>query len=147
MSKMLFKLCMFLKWPPEAMKEAGGDFTIGVLGDDDFRKALTSVVEGKKVRKRTVRVEEVDELDEAKGLLIIFVKHEDEDHRKTIVEHFEGKPVLLVSRQDGFAKAGGCLEFTIVNKKIRFRINLGSAKASKIKINANLLKLALEVIR
>ena len=44
-----------------------------------------------------------------------------------------------------FVESGGMINFTLVEDKVRFEINLGSAKKVNLKINPKLLKLAVSV--
>ena len=63
-----------------------------------------------------------------------------------VTPKLQGKPVLTVSEEKGFAKAGGIIEFSVQGGNVRFSINNHLAKEHGLKINPQLLEAALEVI-
>ena len=49
---------------------------------------------------------------------------------------------MTVSDIDGFAEAGGLMQFVIEENRVRFLVNLDVAKQSKLRVSAKLLALA-----
>jgi hypothetical protein len=51
-------------------------------------------------------------------------------------------PVLTISDVGEFARTGGIAEFFVEGGKMRFRVNLGSVKLSRLQLSSRLLSLA-----
>ena len=51
-------------------------------------------------------------------------------------------PLLLVGEEPGFAEQGGTINFFLDENKIRFEINIETAKQDQLKISSKLLSLA-----
>jgi hypothetical protein len=64
---------------------------------------------------------------------------------KSLPDQLTGLPVLLISDREGFVNKGGMIGLKIVEKKIRFEINLETASKNNITISSLLLKLAVNV--
>ena len=52
------------------------------------------------------------------------------------------KPVLTVSDADDFTKQGGIIQLRLVDRKIRFEINVDAAERAGLNISSKLLSLA-----
>ena len=69
-------------------------------------------------------------------------------HQKKIQEllsRLQDKNILTIGESEGFLKLNGIFNFFTENEKLRFEINLEAARLSRIKIKAQLLKLAQNV--
>jgi hypothetical protein len=53
-----------------------------------------------------------------------------------------GSPVLTISDVDEFARSGGIAQFFVERGKMRFRVNLESAKRAQLQLSSRLLSLA-----
>ena len=73
---------------------------------------------------------------------VLFISASEEQHLSQILDQVEGSPVLTVGDMEGFAKAGGAINFTKMGKRIRFDINPTAAKACGITLSSKLLSLA-----
>ena len=61
------------------------------------------------------------------------------------IKGLTGPPKLTVGEDDPFIDAGGMIAFVVAGAKIKFKVNLGPAKAKNLTISAKLLKLAIDV--
>jgi hypothetical protein len=59
----------------------------------------------------------------------------------------QGKPVLTVSDSEGFAESGGMIGFVVADNKIKIEVNPKAASAAGLRVDAQLLEIALKVIR
>ena len=74
---------------------------------------------------------------------VVFVADADFASVKTA---FHGKPILTVSDTDGFAEAGGMIGFVVSDNKIKIEVNPKAAAAAGLRVDAQLLEIALKVI-
>jgi hypothetical protein len=121
----------FVKWP-----QAGGQITVGVLGEDPFRGALDKLLKVRHSKK----------LEDLKGCQIIFISNSERGNIPAILAALAGTNAMTVSDAEGFARQGGVLGFIMQGGKLRFEINMGAARRAGIKIDSGLLKLAPNVI-
>jgi hypothetical protein len=64
---------------------------------------------------------------------------------REILQRLRTRTVLTVSEADEFLDAGGVVNFVLKGKSIRFEINVQAAQATGLKMEANLLKVAVSV--
>ncbi|MCG8587667.1 MAG: YfiR family protein [Proteobacteria bacterium] len=141
----LFNFARFIEWPRDAFLSADAPFTIGVLRDDEFHAVIEEVVDGKKVRGRSVAVTHVGQPEEARGAHILFVPASQRAATPGVIEALEGSYVLTVADDENFSRRGGMVSFRRYDKKLRFDINETEARRSGLKISARLLALASQV--
>lgn len=138
----LFNFARFVEWPASAFDVADGGVRVCIAGDPAFARIVSKVVSGKKVGDRSVRVEETDGVGEAERCHILYVGDDVAEPAGAIAARVEGRGVFTVGDRPDFARDGGVANFIRTDKKIRFEINAGAAKASGLKISSRLLRLA-----
>ena len=159
----LYNFMKFVGWPQEKTGDANEPIILGIIGKDPFGKAANSI-EGKKVGQRDVVVRQFKSLMELKEHFepneselnqlaqslrkchLLFVCSSERDLFRDIIGMVKSSAVLTVGDTDGFLESGGIINFLVEESKIRFEINLVSAKKAKIDIRSQLLRLAKRVI-
>ena len=63
-----------------------------------------------------------------------------------IIEALASSPVLTVGERANFLEDGGNISLLVEGNKVRFEINLASAKQNALKISSKLLQLAKRII-
>ena len=137
----LFNFTQFVKWPPGP----GGQFTIGILGDDPFGGALDKIIQGATVNGRKLAVKRSRKADDLKGCQVVFVPGGSGGNFAGALAALAGANILTVGEHDGFVKQGGTIGFVTEGEKVRFEINTGAAQRSGLEISSRLLKLAIRV--
>jgi hypothetical protein len=165
----LYNFINFVDWPKEKMPDNEEPVIIGVVGMADSTKAFTAIakkeVKGKKIivkqfmdfcdsakklKENKSRLEYNQAMEALKKCHIVFIsdcKSISKDDTKVIINSLKGESVLTVGEINGFLKSGGIVNFLTENKKIRFEVNLYSAKQNKVEIRSKLLKLAKRVVK
>jgi hypothetical protein len=138
----LFNFAKFVEWPPQAFPETNSPIVIGVLGTNVFGSDLERTIRNKTVNNHPFQFKEFTSATEAIHCHILFVSPSEKDRLRQIVEALHNASVLTVSETDQFLTAGGMINFTIENNKIRFQINDEHAKKAGLKISSKLLSLA-----
>jgi hypothetical protein len=73
----------------------------------------------------------------------LFVSKDEEKRSvRELLAAVKGRPVLTVGEVDDFARAGGIINFVLVDNKIRFEINPEEGRRAGIRVSAQLLQLA-----
>jgi hypothetical protein len=138
----LYNFAQFVAWPPEAFPDAQSPFVIGVLGDNPFGSFLDGIARGEMMNGHPLAVQYYARPEEIQTCQILFISRSEARQTNQILAGLKGREILMVSDLDNFAAQGGIIQFTTVNNKIRFQINLEAAKAANLTISSKLLKCA-----
>ena len=165
----LYNFIKFVEWPKEKMPDNDEPVVIGVVGMADSTKAFTAIAK-KEVKGKKIIVKQFMDLCDStkksnesksrekwnrdmkslKKCHIVFVskcKSLSKNDTAVLIDALKGTPVLTVGERPDFLKSGGIVNFLMQEKKIRFEVNLDSAKQNKVIIRSKLLKLAKRVIK
>ena len=140
----LYNFAKFVEWPEKALGEDDESLVLVILGKDDFGLALYSIT-GKEVGNRKFVVKWCSKVEEMKlfdQCHMIFISSSEKEHFPRILEALKDTHVLIIGDTEGFAEMGGIINFTIVEKKVRFEINIDAAERAGLRISSKLLKLA-----
>lgn len=138
----LSNFAKFISWQG-ARPNSAGDFAIGVLGDDLFADELRTLVRGRSIGGRSMRVKLLHALSDAMLMDVLFVPAGLEHGMSTHISGLRRSGVLTVGESPRFAEMGGIINFQIHSGKIRFAINREAAAGAGLKISPQLLKLSL----
>ena len=159
----LYNFIQFVDWPEEKSADSNEPVTIGIIGKDPFGNAFDPVEDkDAKVRKVLIkRFKTFEELKKAgekdKSLLdreiesmrkchLLFICSSEEKSVGEITNLVKDYSVLTVGDVKGFLEAGGVTNFIVEEQKVRFEINVTTAKQAKLQIRSQLLRLAKRVV-
>jgi hypothetical protein len=140
----LYSFTKFVEWPAARFEDKTSPIVIGVLGQSPFGDELEKIVKGRTVNGRALVVRPIATADEAATVHLLFVPA-GEETRFAAAGAWKKNSVVSVGESAEFAALGGTITFTPEADKVRFAINLESAGQSRLKISAQLLKLAADV--
>ena len=143
----LYNFTKFVEWPAEKFEGTNAPIVIGVLGKNPFGAVLAETVKDRKVNGRGIVVKQIDSVSEVKGLHVLFVTTAEVSRFEGLGDALREGSVLGVNESEAFLKAGGTLMFALENDKVRFDIDMNSAERAKLKVSAQLQKLARSVRR
>jgi hypothetical protein len=129
----------FIDWPAEA---SPGPFVIGVYGDSPLRGFLETIARERKVKGRPVEVREVGRIEDIDACHILFVPGSKVRQLPQVLARASGRAILTVGDTRGFAEAGVLLNFFTEDERLRFEINEPAARASGLRIGAQVYGLA-----
>jgi hypothetical protein len=138
----LFNFVKFVDWPADTFKDEKYPITFCTVGEDPFGGTLDEVVSGKMSGNHSIRVQHYKLPKDILGCHILFIGSQQKKFIAAILDHLKNSPVLTVGESDGFVQQGGMIGFVLEEDKLRFDINLDSARAAKLKISSRLLSLA-----
>ena len=165
----LYNFINFVEWPEEKMSDNEEPVIIGVVGMAESTEVFKAIAK-KKIKGKKIIVKQFDDffglakklkgsksrkkwnlaMESLKKCHIVFIsecKSMSKDDSSAIIDALKGTSVLTVGERAGFLESGGIVSFLNEDKKIRFEVNLNSAKQNKVKIRSKLLKLAKRVIK
>jgi hypothetical protein len=159
----LYNFIKFIDWPREKMADGNEVITIGIIGKDPFGKAFRPI-ENKQVKGRDVIIKRFkglkepedskeknksaphQQIEELKKCHLLFICRSEKQKLKEILNIVKDHHVLTVADTEGFLEAGNIIEFVMVERKVRFEINMVAGKQAKLKIRSQLLRLAEKII-
>jgi hypothetical protein len=143
----LFNFTKFVEWPEDSVGDPHSPIVIGIIGDDPFGGSLIGIVAGEKVQGRPIVIMKYRRGDDLRRCHILFVSGSERLHTAQILTGLQDASVLTVSDIDGFAAAGGMMQFVKQGNRIHFVVNLDAATQAKLRVSSKLLALAQVVNR
>ena len=138
----LFNFTKFVEWPDSSFEDPQAPIVLGIIGDDPFGDNLARIIAGQKVQGRSLVIRKERWGDDLRRCHVLFVSASEHEHSARILGSVQSANVLTVSDVEGFAEAGGVIEFVTQEKRVRFIVNLDAATQSKLRLSAKLLALA-----
>lgn len=136
----LFNFLKFVDWPRSAALTP--QIRVLIVGSDPFGSLLDQVVAGRTVRGLPIVVERRGQADGPRNADLVFVGDQSQDGVRAVLAWVTGYPVLTVGEHEGFLRLGGAIRLKLVNRRVRFDVNVESAEAAGLKINPSLLQVA-----
>lgn len=140
----LYNFARFAEWPADAFKGPADTVRLCVLGRDPFGSDLKSL-KGKRIGNRKIQIRHLIWADEAVDCHVLFLSQTTEGRLVRLFQLLDGKPVLTVSDWPAPVRSGGVIGLEVIDRKVRFRINVDTARQSGVKLSSRLLKLAVIV--
>jgi hypothetical protein len=136
---MIYNMVRFMEWPEEALSVAATQFRICTAGKGGLALAVEEL-RGKQLKGRIVTVQHVT--TSAAGCQVLVLSEPDRSATADLLEKVRTSAVVTVAESAGFARSGGVVGFVLQGGKVRFEINQTAAQRHRIRISAQLLKLA-----
>ncbi len=138
----MYNFAKFVEWPEGTFADDDSAVNLCVFGDDPFGVVLDKTVEGKTAQGRGLAIRRLSREKGMKSCQVVFIASDNRRRLPVILNNLRESAVLTVGETDGFARAGGMINFVIEEDRVRFDINTGAAKRAGLKISSKLLKLA-----
>jgi hypothetical protein len=133
----LYRFVDYVYWKDYSKNQT---FKIAILEESPIVSALTEMTKNKKME-----IKKYKNLKELSFCNILFVPYNCTIPIETILAKFSGKPVLIVTEQNGYGKKGSHMNFVMVENKLKFEVNLKAINKSGIGISSFLLQHAIIV--
>ncbi len=143
---MIYRLLKFVYWPDETVAAPPRrSLRLCILGQDPFGDAMDRV-EGREVRRMSVKVERYDHGElVSDDCQVLYISHSLDENLGEVLASFREQPILTVGDSSRFARRGGIVELTTIERRIGFTINQAAAVERGLQIAAPLLSLAIIV--
>ena len=137
----LYNFAKFTEWPASAFPDPAAPLHLCVLGDNPFGTALRAL-DGRTVNVRPLAARHVRDVRDLSGCHMVFVSATGSKRLLQDLGQVESRPLLTVGDSPGFARAGGMIGLKIVDGRIKFEINVTSARRKGLWFDVRLLRLA-----
>lgn len=137
---LIYNFLKYTQWP-EGSARSSGELSVCLFGGDAFDGALQPM-SGRTVNERAIAVRSIASEAEFKSCALIVVHSSKQSDWPLIRSSLSNQDVVTVSDFDGFAAAGGMIEFTHVGSHVGVKINEDAIAKNRIVVQDRLLKLA-----
>lgn len=138
----IYNFTKFVEWPHQGDTGQTPVLRIGILGSDPFGPEMDSL-STKILKGRTVIVARYGVWDDSvKQCDILFISGSESQRLPEIMDRLGSLPVLTIGDTVDFAARGVMLNFFKVADKIRFEVNLVSARRANLIVSSHLIRLA-----
>jgi hypothetical protein len=139
----LYRFTGYVDWPAQAA--ADPQFTIAVLDADGVAAELGRLLQNRQIQNRPAQVRSIKNLRELAGAQMLYIGGSRRDDLHRLISSVAGRPVLVVTNQDGGLDAGSSVNFLLIDQRVRFEISLDAAQGSGLRVASELLAVAIRV--
>jgi YfiR/HmsC-like len=131
----------FTDWPAAGLSQRQGTMQLCQFGDREALALAFRALEGRLLQGAPLQWRRVGRADDMRGCHVLFVAEPG-----LPLAGLGVMPVLTVSDLPGFAPQGGVIGLVRQSGRLRFEINRAAAQAAGLRLSADLLSLAMQVL-
>lgn len=139
-AQMMFNFIKYIQWPDES---AGGEFVVGVIGDEEVYITLKTWYDGKPKGAKKYVVKKLASTAEAANCSVVYLGKGKTRDFESIKSAAAGKPVLTITDSNNLGQKGSCINFKIIDGKLKFELNQAAVAASNLKVSTTLSNMAI----
>jgi YfiR/HmsC-like len=139
-AQMIYNFLKYIQWPTDA---EGGEFVLGVIGEDDVFNTLKSYYEGKPKGAKKYVIKKLSSPDEASTCAVVYIGKNKSGQFDAVKNASTGKPILTVTDSFNLGKKGSCINFKVIDGKLKFELNQASVASSTLKVSSQLSSMAI----
>lgn len=141
-SAMLFNFMKYIQWPNEA---DGGEFVLGVFGEDDVFNTMKTRYDGKPKGAKKYVVKKLTNAAEAATCQVVYLGKFKNKEFEAIKTAIAGKSVLTITDSNNLGQKGSCINFKVIDGKLKFELNNASVSGANLKVSSQLSSLAIVI--
>ncbi len=124
-----------IEWPAS---DLNGDFVICVVNQNDVLNQLKTFTTNKSVGTHPISVIGVKTVDEVSKCNIVYLSFSESKAEKleALLGKLNGSSTLVLTDRPGALKNGSCINFLLVDDKLKFEINEPALSERKLQVSA-----------
>lgn len=138
----LYKFLAYVEWPGERFASPTAPLVVGVLGTRQLTDELAKLTQGKTVGQRPIAVRHLEQAGSLEGLHVLFVTSGAVEQLPALVPLGRRSSVLIVTETPNALSQGSVINLVRAGDRISFEVSLRGAGASRLRLNAGLLRVA-----
>jgi hypothetical protein len=140
-SLMIFNFTKYTQWPDDEIKK---QFTISILGNTDVYSYMSSSYGGKILKgDKAIVVNKFESVSELTDSDVIFIDGSESKELQSVLEKVRGKSTLIVTNRAGLAAKGSCINFRVVDGRLRFEVNIKAVESANLKLAKSITSMAI----
>lgn len=141
-SMMIYNFLKYIQWPTD---DTSTNFTIGVIGDDKIYTALSKWYGNKQRGGKKFAIVKYKSINDISQCHLLYIGESASRNFGTIKEKLQNKSTLTISSKNGMGKAGSCINFRIINNRLKFELNRSAVQNAKLKVANQLSSIAIPI--
>jgi hypothetical protein len=137
---MVFNFTKYVQWPES---DKPGEFVIGIVGNEDVYKTLTTWYNGKTKGVKTYVIKKFNSAADVSDCAVVFIDKSKSSEFDAINQKVKGKGTLVVTDRNGLGAKGSCINFKTVDDKLKFELNQKAIEATNLKVSSALTSMAI----
>ncbi len=137
---MIYNFLKYIQWPNDAEP---GEFVVGVMGEDDVFNTLKTYYDGKPKGAKKYAIKKLASADEAASCSVVYLGKNKTKEFDAIKAAITGKSVLTITDSFNLGKKGSCINFKVIDEKLKFELNQASVTGSNLKVSSQLSSMAI----
>jgi hypothetical protein len=139
---MLFNFIKYVQWPNEG---DGGEFVVGVIGDDNVFNTLNQWYNGKQKGSKKYVIKKLSSASESTSCQVLYVGKAKSKDFGDIMNLIGGKSILTITDGNGLGQKGSCINFKVIDGKLKFEMNQATLTSSNLKVSSQLSSMAIMI--
>jgi len=139
-SAMLYNFIKYIQWPNEG---EAGEFVVGVIGDENVFNTLKAWYDGKPKGSKKYVIKKLGSPAEASDCQVVYVGKSKNKEFDAIKTSTTGKSILTITDGNGLGQKGSCINFKVVDGKLKFELNQATVTGSNLKVSSQLSSMAI----
>lgn len=139
----LYRFTGYVDWPSQTATDP--QFTIAVLDADGVAGELERLLQNRQIQNRPAQVRSIRNLRELDDAQMLYIGSSHREELRRLISTVAGRPVLVVTNEEGGLDAGSSVNFLLIDQRVRFEISLDAAQASGLRVASELLAVAVRV--
>lgn len=136
---MLFNFIKYVQWPDDA----GGEFVVGVIGEDAVFNTLKTWYDGKPKGNKKYVIKKLSSGTDAASCHVVYVGKSKSKEFENVKNTITGKPVLTVTDGNGLGQKGSCINFKVIDGKLKWELNQSTFSNSNLKVSNQLSSMSI----
>jgi hypothetical protein len=137
---MVFNFTKYVQWPEQ---DKAGEFVIGVIGNDEVYKTLTTWYSGKTKGAKTYVIKKFNNALEVSDCAVLYIDKSKSSEFDAANNKVKGKGTLVVTDRNGLGAKGSCINFKTVEDKLRIELNQKAIETANLKVSSALTSMAI----
>lgn len=139
---MLYNFLKYIQWPNES---GSGEFVVGVMGEDDVFTTLKTWYDGKPKGTKKYVIRKLTSAAEVGDCSVVYVGKNKSRDFENIKNAATGKSVLTITDGNNLGQKGSCINFKVIDGKLKFELNQGSVNGANLKVSSQLASMAIVI--
>lgn len=140
----VYQFPQFVEWPP-ASWNGRDSLEICVSQPNPFGRALTELVQGESLNGKRFVVRQVGPNAPLETCHLLFVAVAADATRDDLLARAASLAILTIGETPQFLDRGGMINLRLVDRRVRFEINVTATERAGLRLSSQLLRLASDV--
>jgi hypothetical protein len=137
---MLYNFIKYVQWPNEA---DGGEFIVGVIGEEEVFGTLQKWYDGKPKGPKKYVIRKLTSAAEAADCQVVYIGKSKSREFESVKTSTTGKSVLTITDGNGLGQKGSCINFKVIDGKLKFELNQTTVNSNNLKVSSQLSSMAI----